>query len=82
MARRPNRFWAAPRRLRRQIMRAFIAAGRQLTTEDLAAYAYRGPRRHWHYTNVRRARADWGLKPWATRPGKATIWYWQPPTDS
>jgi hypothetical protein len=33
-------------------MRAFIVAARELTTEQLAAYAYRGPRRHWHYTNV------------------------------
>jgi hypothetical protein len=75
-------FWAATRRLRRQIQRAFIVKGRHLTTREIADYCYRRPHRNWHKYNIRRAMADWGLEPVGRLGARVLVWYWQPKSDS
>ncbi len=71
----PNAFWAEPRRLHRQIRRAFIALGQPLSTAELAEWAYPETKRvRWHWQNIGRSMADFGYKPVGRIPGRSLLW--------
>jgi hypothetical protein len=67
-------FWATPRHLGKQCGRCLLAHDGPVTTAQLAAWAYPGPRQKSHYRNVRRHMESWGLRAVGRIPGRSLLW--------